>query len=132
MLIVDDQPSVSFSLVYLLELAGFVAFKADSGPAALAVAARERIDGALVDINMPMMDGFAVCKELQIQARAAGRELRVWFMTGAATTLHGKRSAELGALGVLRKPFEFHALAEVLRSGFASPLPPPVPPATAT
>lgn len=131
MLVVDDQLSVSFSLVYLLELAGFIACKAESGAAALALASGQRIDGALVDINMPVMDGFAVCKALQAQARAADRELRVWFMTGAATTLHRKRSAELGALGVLSKPFEFRALAEVLHHGFASPLPQPAPPSAA-
>lgn len=123
MLIVDDQLSVSVTLVYLLELGGFVAFKAESGRSALALAAREQIDGALVDINMPMMDGFAVCKELQAQARAAGRELRVWFMSGAATPLHRKRSTELGALGVLSKPFEYHALVDLLRKGFAASLP---------
>lgn len=123
MLVVEDQLSVCVSLAYLLELAGFRPLTAASGAAAIALANREHIDGALIDVHMPAMDGFAVCQQLQSQARNTGRELRVWFMTGVVTRFLVRRSVELGAYGVLPKPFEFKALSDTLREGFASPIP---------
>lgn len=128
MLVIDDQPSVCASLVYLLELAGFKTLKAEGGTAAMTLIETEPFDGALIDIHMPGMDGFALCQRLQAHARTTGRELRVWFMTGAKTRLHAQRSAELGAFGVLSKPFEYHELIGCLRAGFAAPIPQPIPP----
>lgn len=94
---------------------------ADSGPKALALAAEEKIEGALIDLHMPMMDGFETCQHLQTHAAAAGRSLRVWFMSAAFTTEARRRATELGAIGVLTKPFDHDQLFAELEQGFASP-----------
>jgi CheY-like chemotaxis protein len=122
-LIVDDQRSVRVSLEYLLGLANYRVLSADSGLAAVAVAEREHIDGAIIDIHMPVMNGFEACGRLQAQASAMGRELRVWFMTGAFTSNLEPKCAELGGLGVLTKPFDFPGFLARLERGFSAPLP---------
>ncbi len=128
-LIIDDQQSVRLTLEYLLGLAGYRAVGAESGAAALMVAEREVIDGALIDIHMPVLNGFDTC--LRLQAQAGGRPLRVWFMTGAVPRGFERRSVELGALGMFAKPFDWSAVLARLEHGFSSPLPtlPPTTPA---
>lgn len=123
MLVIDDQPSVRISLEYLLRLAGYNVMGAESGTGAIALAAAESFDGALIDVHMPVMNGFETCLRLQAQATALGRPLRVWFMTGARTRLIERRAVELSSFGVLSKPFDYPAFVERLEQGFASPIP---------
>lgn len=123
MLIVDDEPSVRSTVEYLLANAGYRILTAGSGPAAIAVAERESINGALIDVHMPVMNGLDTCLRLQEQAHTRGRELRVWFMTGTSARDLERRSAELGAFGVLQKPFDWTEFLARLERDFSSPLP---------
>ena len=123
-LVVDDQESVRKSLEHLLGLAGYKVIGAESGREAIALAAAEPVDGALIDVHMPVMNGFDTCLGLQDQAHMLGRELRVWFMTGALTRDVGRRCADLGALEVFAKPFAYTAFLARLEHGFLSVLPP--------
>jgi CheY-like chemotaxis protein len=127
MLVIDDQESVRTILDYLLGLDGYRVLTASSGPAAIVLAENELIDGAMIDIHMPVMDGFATCARLQASAKALGRSIRVWFMSGAFSGALKQRSFELGALGLFSKPFDPLALSKRLEEGF-SPLPTPTPP----
>lgn len=122
-LVVDDQESVRKSLEHLLGLSGYKVIGAASGGEALALAAAESVDGALIDVHMPVMNGFAACLRLQEQAHMLGRELRVWFMTGALTSDVNRRCADLGALEVFAKPFAYTAFLARLEHGFSSVLP---------
>ncbi len=126
MLIVDDQQSVRTTLDYLLGLDGYRVLTAESGAAAIALAEKEPIDGAMIDIHMPFMDGFATCERLQGVAKTLGRPLRIWFMSGALSGALRRRSVELGALGFFSKPFDPSMLSNQLKDGFspAAPLAP--------
>ena len=123
-LVVDDQESVRKSLEHLLGLSGYKVIGAESGRVAIALAAAESVDGALIDVHMPVMNGFDTCLRLQDQAHMLGRELRVWFMTGALTSDVRRRCADLGALEVFAKPFAYTAFLARLEHGFSSVLPP--------
>jgi signal transduction histidine kinase len=72
-LVVDDNPDGGDSLVALLNLHGFRATLAQDGPAALETAANDPPDIVLLDIGLPGMDGYEVCRRLRMQglARAA-------------------------------------------------------------
>lgn len=134
LLIVDDQASVRITLQYTLGLAGYRTLGADSGATALAAAENEQIDGALIDVHMPVMNGFDTTRRLREQATARGRELRVWLMTGAPNGAVERRRIELGALGLFDKPFDHDDLLARLERGFSAPLPPlpaETPPASA-
>ncbi len=124
MLIVDDERSVCVSLAYLLEYAGYRVLTADSGSAAVALAENEVVDGALIDIHMPVMNGFDTWLRLRERATALGRPLRAWFITGGFSRDLERRGAEVGALGVIRKPFEHQSFLALLEEGFSSSLPP--------
>lgn len=127
LLIVDDQHSVCVSLSYLLSGSAYRVTTAESGQSAIGLAETGSFDGALIDVHMPGMNGFDTCIALQSKAAAVGRVLRVWFMTGAFTSVLERRCAELGALGVFRKPFDFPSFLAQLESGFDRPIPIPTP-----
>jgi DNA-binding response OmpR family regulator len=65
LLIVDDDEDARLLLRRMLERRGFSVLLADGGRAALKVVAGADVDVILLDVMMPIMDGFEVCRELQ-------------------------------------------------------------------
>ncbi len=126
-LLVDDNDLYRGMLRSLLELHGYQVVPARNGTEGLACAAAARIDAAVVDVDMPGMDGFEFCRQLKAQQLVAGREVPMWIITGAFRPALEKRAAASGALLVLRKPFPIAELRENLERQFvkqASPLAP--------
>lgn len=119
LLVVDDNRSVRESLKFLLLRRGYEVFVAENGPEAIAIAQKQLIDGALVDVNMPGMNGIEVCRLLREHAAASGRPIAVWMMTGARTPEVLKMAKEAGALDLLGKPFDLHALYRRFEEQFA-------------
>ena len=64
-LLVDDEPMNLILLEHLLEPEGYETFAADSGAQALATAKQVRPSLILLDVMMPEMDGFEVCRQLR-------------------------------------------------------------------
>jgi CheY-like chemotaxis protein len=120
LLVVDDNRSVRESLKFLLLRRGYAVLVAENGPEAIATAQQHVIDGALVDVNMPGMNGVEVCRILREHATAAGRPIAVWMMTGARTPEVLKLAKEAGALDLLGKPFDLHALYRRFEDQFTS------------
>lgn len=112
LLIIDDIESVRESLKHVFSRFGFTVVVADSGEAGLSLYAKGGIDAALVDVNMPGMNGVQVCRIITEQAQAAGRKFPVWLMTGAIGGYVEELGIEAGALAVLHKPFDFQKFAE--------------------
>lgn len=110
LLVIDDNLSVRESLRFLLLRRGYNVHVADGGPAALALAREHPIDGAMIDVQMPGMNGFEVCEALREHAETSGRRLAVWMMTGGRSPELMKRTIEVGALTLLGKPFDFSDL----------------------
>lgn len=110
LLVVDDNQSVRESLRFLLLRRGYTVLVAEDGAAALALAAQHPVDGAIVDVNMPGMNGIEVCRALKEREAAKGRTVAVWMMTGARTPDVLKQSREAGALDLLGKPFDIPSL----------------------
>lgn len=110
LLIIDDYKPVRDSLRFLFERRGFDAVVAASGAEGIALARQQVFDGAMIDVNMPGMDGISVCRILQADARETGRKFAVWMMTGARTPQLTKAAIEAGALTLLAKPFDFEDL----------------------
>ena len=78
-LIVDDDPSVLDMLHDALDLWGFDVFLAKNGREGLNVLARQKVDGILLDMDMPVMDGLTMLDEL----RWLGYPMPVVIMSGA-------------------------------------------------
>jgi DNA-binding response OmpR family regulator len=85
LLISDDHESVLHTLEYVLSLRGYRTLLASSGAA------------ALVDLHMPGMDGFAVCRALRERAIMAGKDMPVFMMTAVHTPVASKAALEAGA-----------------------------------
>jgi DNA-binding response OmpR family regulator len=105
-LITDDNESVLHTLEYVLGLRGYRPLVANSGAVALEIAARETCDAALVDVHMPEMDGFALCRALRERAITAGKDIPVFMMTAMHVPAASKRALEAGAVTLLKKPFD--------------------------
>lgn len=68
-LVVDDQAVTRELLARVLQDLGYGVLQADSGAAALAIAASETVDGVVLDLKMPGMGGFETCRRLRADAR---------------------------------------------------------------
>lgn len=104
LLIVDDIPAnVSVLLEFLTE-AGFKVLVAKDGKAALKKTEQALPDVVLLDIMMPGMGGFEVCKILKSEDRT--RDIPIIFMTALADTVDKVKGFSLGAVDYITKPFQ--------------------------
>ena len=98
----DDNRDAADSLALVLRLDGHQVTVAYDGPAALAVARAVRPDVVLLDLGMPGMDGYEVCRQLRRLPELAGA--RVVAVTGWGQEADRRRSAEAGFDRHLVKP----------------------------
>lgn len=108
-LCVDDEPLNLGLLEAVLIPRGYDVVKAENGPAALEKIRSEEIDICLLDVMMPEMDGFEVCR--QIKADEAYRTIPVVMITSLVDQRSRIRGIEVGAEDFISKPFD---AAEVL------------------
>jgi DNA-binding NarL/FixJ family response regulator len=103
-LIVDDDPAVRALLTANLERAGHTTSAAGSGHEALILAAESLPDLVLLDVNMPDLGGYAVCRELR---ERYGERLPILFISGERID-SGDRTAGLliGGDDYVLKPFD--------------------------
>jgi CheY-like chemotaxis protein len=109
-LIVDDNDSFRGMLSTVMSERGYAVVAARSGAEALTLAAEYHIDAALVDVDMPGMDGFEFCRQFSAQEGADGPKVPVWIMTGVLQLGLNRKAAAVGALLVLRKPLDVDAI----------------------
>ena len=102
-LAVDDSPENLDVLKSLLTPA-FTVKAAINGIMALKIAEKSPPDAILLDVRMPGMDGFEVCRKLK-QAEIT-RDIPVVFVTGEDNAAMYAMTQELGAVGVLIKPVD--------------------------
>jgi len=104
-LIVDDEDDIREVAQVSLELVGqFEVLTAASGSAGIRTARAAHPDAILLDVMMPDMDGPTTL--VQLQADPATRDIPVVFLTAKAQTADRARLAQLGAAGILTKPFD--------------------------
>lgn len=103
LLLVDDDPVNLHILAKLLQ-PEYEVLVATDGNAALAIAAsHSKPDLVLLDVQMPEMDGYAVCK--QLKSDAATRQIPVIFLTAKSTPDAEEYGLSLGAVDYVAKPF---------------------------
>ena len=108
-LCVDDEPLNLSLLEAMLSPRGYDVVSAVNGPEALEKIAAERIDICLLDVMMPGMDGFEVCR--RIKSDDLHRNIPVVMVTSYADMENRIRGIEAGAEDFISKPFDS---AEVL------------------
>jgi putative two-component system response regulator len=113
-LVVDDHPSSRMTAVALLSLEGYEVLEADSGPQALACVARGKLDLVLLDVMMPGMDGYEVCRRLKQDEQT--RLIPVVFVTALDDRRARLRGIEVGGDDFLTKPFDQLELSARVKS----------------
>jgi putative two-component system response regulator len=113
-LIVDDESSARFALELLLRREGFEVHEVHDGVSALAECATFRPDLILLDIVMPGIDGFEVCR--RIKNTPETRLTPVVLITGLSATEDRIKGINAGADDFLSKPIDFSELLARTRS----------------
>ena len=111
-LVVDDNEDSAESLSVLLRLQGHVVESAHDGRHALEAAERFRPDVILLDIGMPGMNGYDVCREIRKQPW--GARMLLLAQTGWGQDQDRQRTKDAGFNGHLTKPIDFDRLEEIL------------------
>ena len=104
-LIVDDTPANLDVLCGMLRDRGYRVRVAISGPRALTAIRAERPDLVMLDINMPGMSGYEVCRELKRDANL--RNVPVIFISALDEVIDKVKAFEAGGADYVAKPFEF-------------------------
>jgi CheY-like chemotaxis protein len=115
---IDDDLDVSAALRVRLRAAGYELVSAHDGRSGLTAAAEHRPDAILLDIRMPEMDGFEVCRRLKDTSELAG--IPVLFLSGNAGDEDRRTAGQLGAAGFLSKPYEPHEVIEAIEEAISA------------
>ena len=102
-LIVEDTPASLQLLADLLTQAGYAARRAQNGRMALLSARARPPDLILLDVRMPEMDGYEVCRRLKADPRTA--DVPVIFLSALRETADKLRGFQLGAVDYIAKPY---------------------------
>jgi len=117
-LIVDDEAETRTVLREFLEQAGYASAEAANGLEALAQAERLLPHAILLDIRMPDLDGFEVCRRLK--ANPGTKLIPVIVVTAVQNDALNRLAYEVGALACIVKPFRLEALLTTVRTTIAS------------
>lgn len=117
-LIVEDEESILLSLEFLLTEEGYSVVTAQDGAAALNAAAAQTPDLVLLDVMLPHIDGFEVCR--QMRANPLLKNTRIMMVTARGRESEVEHGLSLGADAFLSKPFSTRELMEKIRSLLAS------------
>jgi DNA-binding response OmpR family regulator len=111
-LVVEDHVEIARGIATMLTRRNYAVTLAHEGPRGLELLREEAFDLAVVDIVLPGLDGFSVCRE----ARRAGVETPVLMLTAREEVEDRVRGLDAGADDYLVKPFAEEELAARLRS----------------
>jgi DNA-binding response OmpR family regulator len=112
-LAIDDDELVLLSLEELLATEGHAVTTAPGGQLGLEAAARERFDLVLLDLVMPGMSGFEVCRALR--AMAGYGDVPIIMLTAKSTPADREQGLAAGATLFLPKPIHPVKLVETVR-----------------
>ncbi len=111
-LIVEDERAVARGLTYALQAEGFQALWAENGQRALDLTAQSDPHLIVLDIRLPDMSGFDVCRRL----RSQGRRQPILMLTARDEELDKVLGLELGADDYVVKPYKLHELIARVRA----------------
>jgi DNA-binding response OmpR family regulator len=112
LLVIEDEAPMRTALVETLKSEGYRVMSAADGTSGLELACTEPFDLALLDVMMPGLDGFALCREL----RKRGRTMPVLMLTAKGQVDDRVEGLDSGADDYLVKPFSLRELLARVRA----------------
>jgi DNA-binding response OmpR family regulator len=116
-LVVEDHPTVREVLRTLLGMEDYEVAVAPNGEAGLALADILQPDVVVLDVSMPGLNGYAVCRAI----KSRGGETRVVMVTARTSEEDERAGREAGADAYLRKPFSPLDILEAVGVGARTP-----------
>jgi two-component system alkaline phosphatase synthesis response regulator PhoP len=113
-LIIEDNPGIQMSLTDEFQSAGYAVFTASSGIEGLEFTREKEPDLIILDIMLPELDGYEVCKQL----RAEGNHTPIIMLTVKNTEIDKVLGLELGADDYVTKPFSVRELSARVKTIF--------------
>lgn len=113
-LIVDDEPNIVISLEFLMQQSGYVVAIARDGEEALAQVKAFQPDLVLLDVMLPVRDGFDVLQRIR-QDRTWDR-MKIAMLTAKGRSVDASKGLALGADAYITKPFSTRELIEKVRA----------------
>ncbi|SNR31526.1 MULTISPECIES: response regulator transcription factor [Hymenobacter] len=118
-LIVDDEPNIVMSLEFLMRKNGYQVSIARNGTEALEAVDRTAFDVVLLDVMMPDVDGYQVCRHLRQRPDRASA--RVIFLSAKSKEADIQKGYEVGADVYMPKPFSTRQLMLTVKELLATP-----------
>ena len=112
-LIVDDEPGIVELLVEYLEDRDYEVVTAEDGATAVAQIYREKPDVVLLDLMLPVMNGYGVLQELRQNPQS--KNLPVVMLTDVSPSEGEQAAVELGVTHYMSKPWQLSSLEAVIR-----------------
>ncbi|SDG93381.1 Response regulator receiver domain-containing protein [Flavobacterium omnivorum] len=109
-LIVDDEPNIVMSLEYTFKKNNFEVFIARDGQEALDILNKQLPDVIILDVMMPMVDGFATLEQIKKDERL--RHCKVIFLSAKNKEKDIEKGLSLGANLYVTKPFSIKKLVD--------------------
>jgi DNA-binding response OmpR family regulator len=111
-LIAEDEPNIVISLEFLLKEAGYEVAVARDGSQALSLAGTVRPDLIVLDVMLPALNGFDVCRRLRASREA--KHTKVLMLTARGRESEAARGMAAGADAYMTKPFATRELMRVI------------------
>ena len=111
-LVIDDEVDLTETVKGVLESQGYEVITANSGERGLEIAFTEHPHLVLLDVMMPGMDGYQVCRELQF---GYTKDIPVVFLTAKTELTHMMEASRSGASAFVTKPFRTEHLLQTVR-----------------
>ena len=108
LLVVDDDKDFVVALAGRLDARGFETIKAFDGKEGLEKVYAEKPDAIILDVTMPDINGFDVCKKLKTDENC--KEIPIIMLTGRSNPEDVKLAKDMGADAYFTKPFELDML----------------------
>ncbi len=102
-LIVDDEPSIIVPVQFLMEQNGYDVMVAFSGEEAMEIIAEKKVDLILLDIMLPVIDGFEVCQ--RVRENPLWNKIKIILLTALGSDANVEKGIALGADAYITKPF---------------------------
>ena len=112
-LVVDDDPYILMSLEFLMRKNGFDVMVARNGTEALDMVEKQLPDLVLLDIMMPDVDGYEICRYIKKSSRL--KNTKVVFVSAKSKESDIQKSYELGASLYITKPFSTRELLKQVK-----------------
>jgi CheY-like chemotaxis protein len=111
-LLVDDEPEIRFLTKRMLEKAGHRVVEAENGDEALRVLEKDKPDLILLDVRMPGLNGWEVCR--RIKADDKTKSIPVVMFTVRTSEEDMQKSVDYGAEAHINKPFDKEELIKLV------------------